>query len=439
LSCRDEIERMSLRRNALVLSAILCVLAIAGAWSAHLERVWLVPAAVLLVGLAAEATAVARCTVLCRPLLPGRWPLGRSREVRFALRQDSRGELPVQVLVDAPEVFAAEPRVQAMRLVRGLEHHAILRAAARRLGSYAWPAPTMRIAGPLGLAWWPRRVPAEGIVTVVPDLDERAERAAGSARGGEQRGSGPGAGSEILELRDYRHGDPLRRIDWKASARRRRLVSRETSEDQHLEVIVAIDAGRASGLGAGETDRLGLYVNVAARLAQRAVMLDDAVGVLVFASRPLARLHPARGAAAVTRVRSLLAACRVQPAESNPVLAAAAVRAMALRRSLVVILSDFEDCAAGEQLLAAVRLLTPKHFAFIAGFESARVEAFARDTVAEPLGAYRALAAVEYASAVSANVRGLRSLGAAAITARPEHLDRAVFAGYRQLRARRMV
>jgi uncharacterized protein (DUF58 family) len=430
---------VSLRRNALVWILVIGLAAIAGAWSSAVGRVWLWPAALLLLALAAEAAAVGRCEVDCRPLVPPRWPLGRSLELCYALRQDSWQQLVVQVLLDAPAEFSTEPRVETVRLARGLEQRSVLRAAARRLGSYPWPAATMRIGGPLGLAWWPRRVAGEGVATVVPDLADGAERAPGNARAGEQRGSGLGPGSEILELREYRRGDPLRRVDWKASARRGRLVTREMSQDQHLEVIVAIDVGRASGLGAGETDRLGLYVNVAARLAERAVALDDAVGVLVFAARPLASLTPARGTAAVIRIRALLAACRVQPGESNPVLAAAAIRGMAERRSLVVLLSDFEDAAAGEQLLGAVRLLSPKHFAFVAGFESPRIEALVSVHVEETLGGYRALAAAEYGKAIAANVRALRALGAAALTARPEHLDRAVFAAYRDFRARRRI
>ncbi len=430
---------MSLRPNALLLILLTGVLAILGQWSADLARWWCLPAALLLLALAYEGVALGRCVVGLRMPAPERWPLGRSREMRYALQQDSRLELWVEILLTAPSEFAAEPRTEILRLARGTAGNAVLHAAARRLGRYAWPAPTLRVGGPLRLAWWSRRIAADCTVTVVPDAVDRFEQAAGNRRAGEQRARSAGAGAEILQLRDYRHGDPLRIVDWKASARRGRLISRDMSEDQHLEVLVAIDAGRASGLGAGEVDRLGLYVNVAARLAQRATALDDAVGVLVFAARPLASLAPARGNAALVRIRDLLAACRVQPGESNPVLAAARIRFMAHRRSLVVILTDLEDASAGEQLVQAVRLLTPKHFAFVAGFESARIRELSQAVVGEPLGAYRALAAVEYDRTLAANVRALRALGAAALTARPERLDRAVFEAYRQFRQRRLI
>ncbi|HEY7889684.1 MAG TPA: hypothetical protein VIC29_15795 [Steroidobacteraceae bacterium] len=211
------------------------------------------------------------------------------------------------------------------------------------------------------------------------------------------------------------------------------------TEDQNLEIVVAVDAGRASGLAADEVDRLSLYVNVAARLAQRAVELGDAVGLVVFAAQPLAALAPARGGGGVARIRKLLSTCRVDASESNPVLAAARIRTLTHRRSLVVLLTDLEDASATGQLVQAVRLLRPKHFALIAGLESARIAALAEARAREPLGAYRALAAVEYCNTLAANLRGLRALGAAAIAARPEQLDRAVLDAYREHRRRRRV
>lgn len=430
---------MSLRRNALLALLLTGLLAILGEWNPALTRAWCLPGALLLLGFGYEAAVLGRSRLQLALQAPERWPLGRECKVLYALRQDTRAHLSAEVLLSAPVEFAAEPRVIRLQLRQGADAGAWLAATARRLGRFSWPAPALRLGGPLGLAWWSRRMPVGLAVTVVPDLLERPGRTAGTGGSGLALSAGHGAGSEILELRDYRRGDPLRVIDWKASARRGRLVSRDMSEDQHLEVIVAVDCGRASGLGAGEIDRLGLHVNVAARLAQRAAALDDAIGALVFAAQPLAALAPARGTAAVIRIRKLLAECRVQAGESNPVLAAARIRSLARRRSLVVFLTDLEDASACEPLLEAVRLLAPKHLALIAGFASAQIEALSTAFAAEPLGAYRALAAFEYRRTVQANVRALRAAGAAALTARPEHLDRAVIAEYGAFRRERRI
>lgn len=430
---------MSLRRNALLLILLAGLLAIMGEWSVAFARWWSLPAAALLLGLAYEWLVVRRIRLELRLAGAQRWLLGRPQELRFGFRQGESEELEVQAGLCAPPEMGAEPRVDTLLLARGLESSTSLEAVGRRLGTVAWPPPVIRIGGTLRLAWWPRRMKTACSVTVVPDLLARSAAARGSRPMGEQRGRIAGGGTEILQLREYRRGDPLRLIDWKASARRMRPISRDMTEDQHLEIIVAIDAGRASGLAAGEVDRLSLYINVAARLAQRAAESGDSVGLLVFAGQPLAALAAARGDASVARIRKILCACCVQPDESNPVLAAARIRTLARRRSLIIFLTDLEDASASEQLAQAVRLLSPKHFTLIAGHESTRIPALVSTRAREPLGAYRALAAAEYCNTLEGNVRALRALGAAAIIARPEHLDRAVFEAYRLHRERRRV
>jgi len=432
---------MSLRRNALLLILLTGVFGIVGSWSTDptLGRLWALPAALLLLGLAYEAAMLGRHAVELDARVPEYWPLARSRPVELVFRQSSRRGLSIQVALSAPPEFASQSRVETLKLNSGTASVAMLSSAPRRLGRYAWPSPKIRVGGVLNLAWWPRNTAIDRTVTVVPDIGGAVEHGKGDHGVGAQFARTGGPGAEVLQLRDYRRGDPLRVVDWKATARRGRLVSRDFSEDQHLEVVVAIDAGRASALGAGEVDRLSLYVNVAARFAERAVSMDDAVGVMVFAAQPLAMLPPARGEAAVARIRDLLAACRVQQSESNPVLAAAGIRAMAQRRSLILFLTDLEDASAGEQLVRAVRLLTPKHLPFIAGFQSPGIEALPLAEAREALNAYRALAAVEYVNTVEGNVRALRALGAAALTARPADLDRAVMDAYRSFREKRRI
>lgn len=430
---------MSLRRNALLLVLLTGVLAIVGQWNPLFGRWWCLCAGVLLGGLAWEAGASRSRRIRLRLTAPERWPLGRPRVMRLAFAQSQHAVVTIQVALEAPEGFAAEPSVRTLRLARDVETTTDLPAKARRLGRYEWPVPKSRVSGPWNLAWWPTRLAAKRAVEVVPDVLSRRVTVIADSTGGQQRSRvAIAAGTDILQLREYRHGDPLRSIDWKASARRGRLISRELSEERHLEILIAIDAGRASGLAAGQIERLGLYVNVAARLAQRASDMDDAVGVLVFGSQPLALLPPARGEATVVRIRRVLTACRVQAGMSNPALAAARIRASSPRRTLVVLLSDVAD-SSREQLLQAVRLLSPKHFTIIAGLENPGILALPWARTEDPLAPFCTLAAQQYRHSLASTVRALRALGATALTARPEHLDRAVLEAYREARRRRRI
>ena len=429
---------MSLQRNALMLILLTGLLGILAQWDSAFGRLWSLPAALVLLGLIYESLQVRRESVGLRLLGPERWPLGRERTVRFLFVQDRRTRLRAQAALRAPAEFAAETRLVPLRLARGEPVALELRAEPRRLGRYRWPEPALRVAGPLQLAWWPAHPCADYTATVIPDLISRPECISGNATGEGAATHFGGGNTEIVQLREYRHGDSLRTIDWKASARRGRLVSRELAEEHRLEILLAVDIGRGSALAAGPIDRLGLYVNVAARLAQRAAQLDDAVGLLLFAERPLTLLAPARGAAAVTRIRRMLTECTVHTGQANPALAAARIRAAAPRRLLVVLLTDLLDTAI-EELSEAVRLLGPKHFTLVCGVENPAITALPSVPPTDALAPYRALAAAEYHRTLTGNVRALRALGAAALIERPEQLDRAVLDAYQRFRRERRV
>lgn len=429
---------MSLQRNALLLILLTGLLGILAQWTAVFGRLWSLPGALVLLGLIYESLWVRRESVGLRLLGPERWPLGRERTIQFLFVQDRRAQLRIQAALQAPAQFAAETRIAPLRLARGQTVALELRAEPRRLGRYRWPVPALRVAGPLQLAWWPAHPAAEYIATVIPDLIGRSERIGGNASGEGTATHFGGGSTEILQLREYRHGDSLHAIDWKASARRGRLVSRELAEERRLEIVLAVDVGRTSALATGPIDRLGLYVNVAARLAQRAVELDDAVGLLLFAERPLTLLAPTRGAAAVTRIRRLLTECTVHAGQANPALAAARIRAAAPRRLLVVLLTDVLDTAI-EELSEAVRLLGTKHFTLICGLENPAIAALPSAVPADALAPYRALAADEYHRTLTGNVRALRAMGAAALIERPEQLDRAVLDAYQRFRRERRI
>ena len=189
---------------------------------------------------------------------------------------------------------------------------------------------------------------------MAPDSLPRGARPIAGESAGETPRRLPGVGVELLQLREYASGDALSRIDWKATARRGALISREYSEAQHLEILLVIDASRASRVRAGELDRLGLYANVAARLAEHAVSVEDRVGVLVYADRMLSACLPDRGLRAVTRLRHALETLETQRGEPDPVAAAIQVRRMLRHRGLVVWLTDLAEPARNDATDAGV-------------------------------------------------------------------------------------
>jgi uncharacterized protein (DUF58 family) len=361
---------------------------------------------------------------------------------RFVCSHALNRTLKLQIALTAPEYFDLEPgestaSIECLSVAGGARAVMERRVLPCRLGEHEWKRLDTRVAGALGLAWWPRKVVCAKRLKVLPDLFRSAAEVKSVAATGSSAALDSGAGAEVLRLREYRDGDPPRVIDWKASARAGRFISRDFSQDRGLQILILIDAGRSSALRAGNLDRFGHYVNIAARLAQFAVEREDLVGLILYAERPLATLAPARGAGAVVRLRSLLAAARVERAESNPLYAAARVRSLVRHRSLIVMLTDIDDASAQSQLTQAVRFLLPNHLPFVAGLSSAAAESLAHAPARQWLDPYRSLAAQEYCIGLERKVRALNALGAPALVARPERLEHAVFAAYANFQRRR--
>jgi uncharacterized protein (DUF58 family) len=427
----------SLRPNACVLILAAAVLAIVGAWEQSLAGLWRLPATLLLLGLAYESWVVSKSHLAAELHAPEHLYLGRSAAIRIICSHSLKRTLTLEIAPSVPEFFDIESSIETLRIKSGERAAIERRIVPKRLGMSEWPALRTRGAGPLGLAWWPRQVACPAVVRVLPDLFRSAGEVKGVSATGSQASVDTGAGAEVLRLRDYRAGDPPRVIDWKATARADRLISREFTQDHGLQIVIAIDAGRSSALRAGSLDRFGHYVNIAARLAQFAAARADLVGLVVYADRPLAALPPARGQNAVARLRSVLAASRIERTESNPLYAATRVRSLVRHRSLIVILTDIDDASAESQLALAVRFLLPKHLPFVAGLSSAEAEAMARAPARTWLDPYRALAAQEYCIGLERKARALNALGAPTLVAKPEQLEHAVFAAYADFRRRR--
>ena len=431
---------MHLARRGYVLVLITAVLAVVAVWSDDrgLTRWWQLSAGLLLSGLALESVLVRRWQPAAQLRVAPRAYLGHALEAAFTFANAARRPLSLEYVPLTPAGFA--PRAEVRRLVapaRGSVADPI-ELLPVRLGPQSWPALPARLRGPFALAWWSRRIALEAQVVVAPEALSRTVRARGLGGGARARRVA-GAGAELHQLRGYLPGDPPSRIDWKASARARALITREYSEDQHLDVLVAVDAGRLSRLRCGQLDRFGLYGNIAARLAEVATEHDDRIGLVVYADRVLASRPPARGLAGTIALRRALELSSVQSAESDPTAAAVAIRGLLRHRALVILLTDLDDASVAHQLARAVRLLAPPHLVLVAGVQSGEVAQLARQAARDWLDPYVAIAAAEFEGRTAGQRALLARLGAPVVAAPAARLEEELFARYEALRRARRV
>ncbi len=421
--------------------ALTALLAIAGTWSDEpaFEGAWLLPAFLLLAGLAVEAWYARGTHVGLRVWIESRLRLGRRAQGAFAFHHNRGRGLELQYARVLPPALAQSAEVRQVNVPAEGETRDPCELVPSRLGAGRFGPVPARLLGRFSLAWWSRSLGLDAPFTVGPDSLPRGARAVPGEAAGETPRRLPGPGVELLQLREYVSGDALSRIDWKATARRGTLISREYSEAQHLEILIVVDAGRASRVRAGALDRLGLYANVAARLAQHAVSTEDRVGVLVYADRIVAACLPDRGVRATTRLNRTLETLETDRGEPDPLVAAIQVRRMLRHRGLIVWLTDLAEPARNDRLMYALKAIVPRHQPIVAAPHAAEISRLAQAEARDWRDPAVALAAREHRDKAQLQVATLRRQGVVVLDEPDDRLDTAVIDAYLHLRRRKKV
>ena len=186
-----------------------------------------------------------------------------------------------------------------------------------------------------------------------------------------------GEGTEFEALREYRPGLDTRFIDWKHSARHRKMLCKEFRTERNHPVVLAFDTGHLMIEPLGGVPRLDHAINAALRLAWLALRSGDLVGVYGFDTRIRHYTHPTRGTQNFSRVQRATAQLEYRPEETNFTLGLAELNARLKRRALVILFTDFVDTTTAELLIESMQRIANRH---VAVFVTLR-DSYLRDTV----------------------------------------------------------
>lgn len=410
-------------------------------WSpATITALWQLLFAVYCLALLAEWLIFRQLPVAIQREVAEQFALGKSHQIYFTLTNNTGNPLALKLRQPIPQQIIAQEEVFEWRLKPGQSQSQALKLVPQTLGSVVLGPMYSRCLGRFNLAWWERSLLSDDGFLVAPATLSYKENAQPSAlKQGQRKSQHMEGGIDILGLREYRPGDSLRLVDWKATARSRKTMVRQFAQEQQLECIILLDIGRHSSLQAGQLTRLHHFVNVAARLAQKALDNGDRVGLMTFAEQAIEIYPLARGTKAIIAIRDILARTYSAEQESNPLLAMTRALKMLSHRSLIVVLTDLYNEDNQGQLSKSVRLAASRHLPLIVGILDEALLALRNDSVDHWQGPYNVLAANESTKELERNVYQLKKLGAEVICALPDQLDQTLFNHYLQLKQRRRV
>jgi uncharacterized protein (DUF58 family) len=299
-------------------------------------------------------------------IIPARMVKGRRDEAAYMLSRPGGPATAVSILDELPDELGGDLLIENVALAAGQRCRLARDLVAQRRGTYELGPTFILWRSRLGLLGFRATALAGGTVAIIPAVAPPARRAALTHRSlrdelGIRPRAARGEGSEFESLREYVAGDDPRHLDWRASARRGRLIVRRYQTERRHTVIVAVDTGRLMAAQSAGTSKLDYALDCAIALARSSGQFGDRVGLLAFDRELRALAKPKSGAAGVGGLVEATLGLRPRPFEPNYRILAETLARHQKKRALVVVLTDFVEGSASHELESYLAVLAHRH------------------------------------------------------------------------------
>ncbi len=144
------------------------------------------------------------------------------------------------------------------------------------------------------------------IERVVASIQHTVFRNANSISAGAMRSRFRGAGLQFREHQVYNHGDDVRFIDWKVSARTTNIYLKTFEEDRNVEICVLLDVSPTSFYGSNGVTKAQMSFEICALLYLLAHETHDRIRIIIFCNSEKFELAPKKGREGLTHFIALL-------------------------------------------------------------------------------------------------------------------------------------
>ncbi|WP_312343750.1 DUF58 domain-containing protein [Chryseobacterium binzhouense] len=195
------------------------------------------------------------------------------------------------------------------------------------------------------------------IIKKVKQIEIRTRRKTEASLMGQYHSAFKGQGMTFSEVRPYQFGDEIRRIDWNKTARFREPFVKVMEEERELTMMILVDISASMDYGTKTQLKREYAAEIAASLGFSAAGNNDKVGLILFADKVYKVIPPQKGRKHILSIISHILTADYIPAVSKIDKALEYMMGIFKRKSLVFLLSDFED----EYDPKTLRVVSKKH------------------------------------------------------------------------------
>ncbi|WP_016955844.1 DUF58 domain-containing protein [Catenovulum agarivorans] len=229
-----------------------------------------------------------------------------------------------------------------------------------------------------------------------------------------------GDGIEFHQLREFRQGDSIRQIDWQATSKRQKLISKEYQEEQNQHIIVMLDAGVKMNLETTNGTHFDTALNALLMLSHTVLKQGDCFSMQSFNLQE--RWLPAvKGAQNVSRVMNHFYDLHPDESSSDYLKAVNSLLKKRSKRSLVLLVTTLNDQDIND-LLPAVKKLQQHHLVALINIENVTIKQILNSEIESENDANKYCAAIELNNIYQHNSARLAKEGVICVNTQSEYL-----------------
>ena len=242
-----------------------------------------------------------------------------------------------------------------------------------------------------------------------------------------------GEGMEFQQLREYRIGDTLKKVDWKATSRMHKLISREYQDEKDQRIIFLVDCGRKMNAVDGDLSHFDHTLNALLLVSYIALRQGDSIGLMTFGGEDR-WLAPNKGVHMVNKVLNSVYDLKPSLTEPDYLNCATRISRLFPKRSLVVLITNLRD-EESDELLPTLRLLKRRNLVLLASMRERVLDDTLEKTVLGFTDALENAATQQFMEHRKAVYDQIKQLGVLMVDVPPEQLAISMANKYFQIKS----
>lgn len=245
-----------------------------------------------------------------------------------------------------------------------------------------------------------------------------------------------GDGSDFEMLRDYIKGDEFNKIDWHATSRLKKPITKVYRLENKLEIAIMIDCGRLMATEVNGMSLLDYAVNSALILSYSAIQGYDKVSLTCFGNDIIKYIPPIKSNKDIKKLDYVLTDIKHQNIESNYQTAFGFIKQKLFKRSIIIILTDIIDDSNVKIYHKYLSLLKKKHIILLVLIRDKNLFKVGKSLLSNRLTLFTKTAAADLILRRNKTIHDLKKLGIDILDLYPEQINAKIISKYVEIKSR---